>query len=228
MAKLVAIVPCFNGVIDVACDRGLRELEGRGVTVWREPGFSAIDKARSVLATRALAAGFDALMWIDADIVFEPEDVVRLHASGEPLVAGLYAKKGQRELAAHLLPDTRSIQFGPHGGLFEARYVGAGFLYTRQEVYRRMEAALPRCDLRFGGGGFVPYFLPAVIEDRGGAWYLAEDYAFCERARQLGFRILVDSRVRLGHAGRYVYGWEDAGRNVDRFDDYRFDVLPSE
>jgi GT2 family glycosyltransferase len=228
MRKLVVIVPCFNGVIDVECERGLRELERRGIDVWREPGFSAIDKARSVLASRALHAGYDALMWIDADIVFRPDDVDRFHACGEPFIAGLYAKKGRRELAAHLLPGTQSIQFGQRGGLFEVRYVGTGFLYAAAEVYRRMEAQLPVCDRSFDGRGFVPYFLPAVIEDRDkGAWYLSEDYAFCERARQVGCRIMVDSRVRIGHAGRYVYSWEDAGSSVERFDNYRFDIVPA-
>jgi GT2 family glycosyltransferase len=39
-----------------------------------------------------------------------------------------------------------------------------------------------------------------------GPWYLAEDYAFCERARQCGFKIMADTTIRLWHIGEYAYG----------------------
>jgi hypothetical protein len=225
LPRTVALVPCYGGIIDVECEQSLRELERRGIQVWRAPGYAAIDKARSVLASRALREGYEALVWIDADITFRADDVCALVASGEPFVGGLYPKKGRRELAAHLLPETREILFGRRGSVLEVRYLGAGFLCTAAEVYRRMLPELPLCDERFGDP-FVPFFLPAVVDDGPERhWYLAEDYAFCERARRSGFRILADSRVRLGHAGRYVYSWEDAGGSLERFDDYRFVVV---
>ncbi len=49
-----------------------------------------------------------------------------------------------------------------------------------------------------------------------GPWYLAEDYAFCERARQCGFKIMADTSIRLWHIGEYAYGWEDAGSQRPR------------
>jgi len=55
-----------------------------------------------------------------------------------------------------------------------------------------------------------------VIADGQGYWYLGEDYAFCERARQAGHKVIVDTTIRLGHVGRYTYGWEDAGQAVPR------------
>ena len=50
--------------------------------------------------------------------------------------------------------------------------------------------------------------------------YLAEDWAFCERARAAGLPIFADPSIRLWHFGRYGYGWEDAGRSTERFDIY--------
>jgi predicted O-methyltransferase YrrM len=69
----------------------------------------------------------------------------------------------------------------------------------------------------------VPYFAPLVAADgRGDPWYLGEDFAFCERARQAGFPVQADTSIRLWHVGSYRYGWEDAGRDVPRFADYTF------
>jgi hypothetical protein len=56
------------------------------------------------------------------------------------------------------------------------------------------------------------------IED--GYWYLAEDYAFSQRARDCGFSIFADTRIRLWHVGSYRYGWEEAGFEPRRFDSF--------
>jgi hypothetical protein len=86
----------------------------------------------------------------------------------------------------------------------EARYSGCGFLFGRREVYERMrtQLALPECNKHFGRP-IVPYILPLLIPHRGGHWYLSEHYAFCERARQCGFRVMADTTIRLEHVGSY-------------------------
>ena len=39
--------------------------------------------------------------------------------------------------------------------------------------------------------------------------YLSEDWALTERAREAGFHIYIDSTIKLKHAGRYEYDWND-------------------
>jgi hypothetical protein len=199
----------------------LRALERRSVPVRRTVGLSRIDFARSLMATQALDEGFDHLFWIDDDIVFDPDDVFRLRDSGEALIAGVCAKKGKRELAVHAAPETAAFTFGTHGGIVEVRFAGTGFLYTHRRVYESMAAELPVCNESFGQR-VVPYFLPFVMSTEKGPWYLGEDFAFCERARRSGHRILVDTRIRLFHVGQYAYGWEDAGQALERFGDYTY------
>jgi hypothetical protein len=218
--SLVVIVPTYGG-LDPDCDTGLRALEAARIPVWRAGGFAAIDQARSQLATDALSQGFDEIMWIDADIVFDPLDVERLRAHDRSLVAGVYAKKSTRALALHIEPGTTAMTLGEGGGLVPVRYVGTGFMYTRRSLYDAMAKELPVCNQRFGKIT-VPYFLPMVVEDEAGPWYLGEDYAFCERARRLGVPILVDTRLRLWHAGRHAFGWEEAGADPVRFASYRY------
>ena len=60
----------------------------------------------------------------------------------------------------------------------------------------------------------IPFFHPLIQPIDDGYWYLAEDYAFSERARRAGISIYADTTIRLWHVGSYRYGWEDAG--VDR------------
>jgi 3',5'-cyclic AMP phosphodiesterase CpdA len=214
--RCVVLVPYLTHV-EPACDAGLRELERRGIAVRRHPSTAAVDRMRCELATTALADGFDELMWIDSDIAFDPDDVDRLRGHDLPIVGGIYAKKGVQDLAVHLEPETIQIQMGEGGALVDVRYLGTGFLCTQRRVYDDIQRtfSLPPCNTRFGKPA-VPYFLPMVIADGPGYWYLGEDYAFCERARQAGHKVVVDSTIRLGHIGAYTYGWEDAGQAMPR------------
>jgi hypothetical protein len=218
--------------IEPACEAALRELERRGYRVWRVHGLMQIDLARCQLASDALAAGCEETLWIDADTGFHPDAVERLRSHAEPIVCGIYPKKGKRELAIHAMPGTTEILFGKRGGLIELQYAPTGFLLVRQPVYERMREvlALPAC-IADTGRTVVPYYAPLVRPDREGWWYLAEDFAFCERARQCGFRIMADTTIRLWHLGSYDYGWEEAGGPIPRFHSYRFrlaDAQPSE
>ena len=205
----IILVPT-SGAIDSGCEQGLQELERCGYSVRRIGGFSAIDFGRCVIASEALRSGFEELMWIDADVVFHPDDIDRLRDHPFPLVCGIYAKKGRREFACDFLPGTQSLVFGKNGGLLEIRYAGFGFMLTRCDVYDtlRSHLSLPECNQRFGPP-IVPWFMPLLVPDGTGLWYLAEDYAFCERARQSGIRIMANTRIRLYHVGSHGYSWED-------------------
>ncbi|HEX5444103.1 MAG TPA: hypothetical protein VFW87_09760, partial [Pirellulales bacterium] len=52
--------------------------------------------------------------------------------------------------------------------------------------------------------------------------YLAEDYGFCRRARQCGFKIYADTSIRLWHIGSYRYGYEDASAEITRAKTHHF------
>ena len=224
--KCVILVPVAHH-IEPKCDEALRALEQRGYKVWRVWGHSAIDQGRCQMATDALAQGFDELMWIDADIGFEPDSVERLRAHDLPISCGVYVKKGQRAVAAYVLPSTQTLVFGEGGGLTELFYGATGFLHTRRDVYERIQRTqnLPVCNVWDGHGmPTVPYFLPMIVPWRGGSWYLGEDFAFFERARRSGFKIMADTRIRLQHYGGYGYAWEDAGHELPRFATFNLNI----
>lgn len=204
------------------CEAGLRDLERRGYEVRRVGGFANVDIGRSKVASDAMADGFDETMWIDADVGFSADDVERLRSHRLPISSAIYPKKGPRELACHVLPGTKELAFGKDGGLVEILYANGGFLHIRREVYEKVrdQLSLPICNGRFGGP-FWPWFHPVLKPDGEGVWYLNEDWSFCERARQVGYRVYADTTIRLTHYGTYGYSWEDAGISQRRFDSFR-------
>ena len=222
--RCVVLVP-FGGQIVPDCEAGLRALERLGYQVRRVGGHAAIDQVRNRMATDALLDGFDELMWVDSDIVFRPEDVEALRRHGLPVVCGIYPKKGSRVLACHVLAGTPRLVFGRGGGLAEILYAGAGFLLTRREVYLTIQdrLALPVCNERFGRP-MIPFFEPMSRALEDGYWSLGEDYAFSERARRCGFKVMADTTIRLWHVGSFRYGWEDAGTDRERFGSFTIEL----
>lgn len=221
--KLCAVLVPTSRYIEPECEESLRALEQRGYVVRRLYGCAAIDAARNVLATRALEEGFEETFWIDADVAFEPDAVERIRSHNLPIVCGVCAKKGVRELAAGLLPGTPEIVFGEGGGICEILYAGTGFLHVRREAYEtiRDKLSLPTCNASSNRRA-IPFFMP-MIEQWGDRFiYLAEDYSFCRRARQCGFKIYADTSIRLWHIGNYRYGYEDASTAVARVSTHRY------
>lgn len=222
--RCVILVPVADQIVP-GCENGLTELKGLGYTVRRIWGFRDIDVARSQMATDALADGFDELMWIDSDIVFDTPSIARLRAHQLPLVCGLYAKKGPRAMACQMLPGTKAIDFGQNAKLTKVRYAGCGFMLTRRSAYEAIQQhlKLPLC--RAGANtSLVPYFMPLLQPGPQGPWYLAEDYAFCERARRSGLKIIADPSIRLWHMGVKRYSWEETGSLQMRYDQYKFHI----
>lgn len=210
------------------CESSLRELERRGYPVIRARGGAQIDYLRSQMASDFLGEGFDETMWIDSDIGFTADDVDKVRSHQLPIACGLYARKGALAIAAKCLPGTASLSFGLAGGLVEIMYAGTGFLHIRREVYEAVERKfnLPTCNVGTGRQ-LVPFFLPMVAPIDGEPFYLSEDYSFCERARQAGFKIMADTSIRLWHIGSYRYGWEDAARPPMRHDAFVYSISPA-
>ncbi|HEY6077373.1 MAG TPA: hypothetical protein VIW29_01135 [Polyangiaceae bacterium] len=216
--RRLAICP-YHSFIEPACERGLAGLERRGWMVWRRPGSAAIDRERSRLATAALDEGYDALLWVDSDQDFEPEAADALDDLGVPFVSALIARRGVRDFACVFDEATGPIGVGTAGSVVPVRYVGAGFALVRRVAFEAVQAhfALPR--ILDAAGAIVPFYLPMVTEvTPGRLGYLGEDFAFCERLRRARIDVLVDTRLRIGHIGRYTYQWEDVLQPTVRVD----------
>lgn len=222
--KCAVLMP-VSGAMEWATEMHLIELMHRGYAIQKIYGCANVDIARSQLASDALTQGFEELFWIDSDISFQIDDFERLRAHDLPLVCGLYPKKlKEGGLAAILEDDTETLVFGEQGGLVEIKWAGTGFFYTKRCVYEDIKAKLNMPDCMIGRKGTInPYFMPFVIPgpkvngDKETHLYLGDDTSFCERARQVGYKIYADTTIRLDHIGKYRYSWEDISGTRDRY-----------
>ena len=167
-----------------------------------------------------LSGEHDSLLFIDSDMLFDPDDAIKLFRRPEPVVAGLYAAKllGNGQINAHFVDETKPIKFGAWADrLYPLKRVGGGFLRIKVDFLKRMIRELKLPYVRSGPMFVWPFFMPAIIEEDGERRYLTEDYAFAWRCEQMGEPILGDTSFRLYHLGDYTYGWEEAtGQHVPR------------
>lgn len=225
-SQCVVLVP-YMGAIETPCEQGLRGLEAAGVQVRRRPGSSGIDVARNEMVSDALHDGFESIMFVDSDLGFEVADALRLLLRPEPVVSGIYAKKGPREVASSFAEGVKKVVFGPEApGLYPLRYAATGFLRVRAEVLRHMieRLKLPLCNTHWGRGVW-PFFQPLIVPQGEGKFhYLGEDWAFSQRLNMIGVTPLADTSFRLYHWGPYGFSWEEAGTEHPRYQTYTLNL----
>lgn len=160
----------------------------------------------------------DVFLMVDDDIIFKPEDaerVTKLARDRRSLACGAYSVRDGSHLSGRALEVGVAKPFGPGLPPREYRYAGTGFMAVHRDVVEALIATMPECsnnDL----DSFWPLFDCAFLHDGKlvedpttiageQAEYLSEDYAFCERARHLGFKVWLDPSTILGHISKTVY-----------------------
>jgi hypothetical protein len=172
-------------------------------------GESLIPRARNRLTADFLATDCTHLLFIDCDLIFRVEDVERLATHDEAIVSGFYPIKwdGKLLFAGRALNDLPPVG---ERGLLPLRYIGSGFLLVRRDVFEKMIAAY---------GDEISYRCYHTERPEHDFWrvgvyrqgqgqpgrYLSEDYYFCQRALDLGFKVYGDTQVILKHIGPIAY-----------------------
>jgi hypothetical protein len=144
-------------------------------------------------------------MFIDADIRFEPDAMLKMLACDKDVIAGLYPKKALPvNYVINLKPETK-IQ----GDIFTVDTAGTGFLLFKRSVYEKLIAAHPETKYVDDVGLGKQYepmmysIFDCEIDERG--HYLSEDWLFCRRWQKLGGEIWAHSKVLLNHIGHYEF-----------------------
>ena len=195
----------------------VRELDKRGIGF--EEGFGVgdalVSRSRSMVASAFLRSDCDVLLTIDTDIWFRAEDAIALaeKAVAYDIIAGLYMTRNLRTQPALMLPN-KPVVMAPDSEPVEAQFVSTGFMAVHRSVFEKLSETLPLCHVNWEDKGldtsFWPFYMPYVIPWEGdGHMYLSEDWAFCQRAKDLGFKTWLDPSIRLGHSGQVMFTLED-------------------
>jgi hypothetical protein len=207
----VVLVPS-GAVVDRGFEAALAALNRRGYPVRRVRQATSPPGFRDRMASEALAAGFAELLWLDPAVVFDPADVEKLRGLNLPVACGVYPWPGRRGLVCEFPAGTASVRFGRAGGPVPVLTCGLGFALVRRAVFEAIAKQNPP-------GSPAAYFA-APTKDDAVTSRVAEDVAFCGRARSAGFDVVADTSIRLWHVGPTRLGWEDAGGDRPRHDEY--------
>lgn len=145
------------------------------------------------------------LMFIDVDLGFDAESILRLLVANQDLVGGVYPMKR--------IPIRYVINTVPNpvvnGDLIEVSTLGTGFMLVKREVILKMIAAHPELKYRDNigiGAQFEPFMyglFDTMIDPDGN--YLSEDWTFCYLWRLMGGKVFADTGIKLDHTGYHKY-----------------------
>lgn len=154
-----------------------------------------IANQRAELTLDAMREGCSHVLFIDSDMRFPQDMISRLLAHDLDIVATncarrriptgptaqIYKPDGERELI-WTMPDSAGLQ--------EVHSVGMGVMMIKSSVFKALAE---------------PWYETPWRHDKRG--YIGEDVYFCRKARDAGFKILIDHDVskEIGHVGMFEF-----------------------
>lgn len=217
-ANIFFATPCYGGVLTdqyfLSMFRATQMLSQYGIkfriTTLRNE--SLITRARNILTAMFVESECTHLMFIDADIEFQPEDIIRAIAHDKDILAGAYPKKAlpvQYAINFKFI-DKEKRRVRVENGAAEVLDASTGFFMIKRRVVEKMMAEYP--ELHYKNDSNIDpkfneycYALFDTIIDQRDNRYLSEDYCFCRRWQDLGGEIWIDLNTKLNHVGSYTF-----------------------
>lgn len=239
--KIVYIAtPCYGcqlSVVYLASLLGLQSaLLQRGVhTIVDFIGNeSLVERARNIFVARFLHTEATHLLFIDADIGFRPESVLKLLDSDKDIATGVYSKKSfdwaqiRQKLEAgdtepvHQMGLDFNINIASRSAPIEDGMVrvldsATGFMLIKRRVLETMCEAYREelhCVNDIMNQPIKDYVaLFACMIDPVTKRFLSEDYSFCRRYQKMGGEIWADLTNPLAHIGTNVFSGDITARD---------------
>lgn len=168
-----------------------------------------VHDARQQLAEEVLNEGADYILWLDADMRFPPDLLIRLLKRSEPFVGTNYSTRTgipeytalKRITSSGDGPSKRCVTGPDSTGLEEVQAVGMGAALVHASVFRALHDP-------HGPDG--PWFWYRWLDELD--QQMGEDVYFCELVRDAGFAVYVDHDVSkdVAHVGDFSFKLEHA------------------
>lgn len=177
-------------------------------------GSSNLPRARNELVARFLASECTDMIFVDDDMGWKPEAIVRLLASDKDVIGGVGRKRVDKPNSD---PDVWCVHFPESAdtrldqdemGNVRVMAVGTGLLKISRSVFEKMIAAHPEWK-RAGHDGMSEAVKANYYQffrfDPDDSTEMGEDFVFCKRWRELGGTIWIDPTIWLSHVGNRAY-----------------------
>ena len=145
---------------------------------------SVLHENRRRLVKKAQELEATHLLFVDSDMSFEPDAVLKLLAHEKDIIGVHCNKRGlPLRTTVVLKPGQRELK-----DLDTCNALGTGFLLINMEVFKKISE---------------PWFFWGL--DESGDTIEGEDHWFCRKAKEAGYDIWVDLTQKVGHEGSYIY-----------------------
>lgn len=165
-----------------------------GVVELPKADSSLVYDARNNLAQYAIDAGADYILWLDSDMSFEPDTLLKMQKAigDKDFLTGLYFKRrppygptiykelGYKPLEDGMVePVAEAYEDYPKDSVFEIAGCGFGCVLMKTQMAWAI----------WQGRGLP--FSPILG--------FGEDISFCIKAREMGYKMYCDSSIKFGH-----------------------------
>jgi predicted O-methyltransferase YrrM len=161
-------------------------------------GNCHVDDARNSVVRDFLESDCTELVFLDADVNWEPPQLVQLCSRDLDVVGGVYPyrRDGSDNMPVRMMGGKAMTR----DGLLEVEGLPTGFLRIRRHVLERLASTAPAYfDKVYETRLVFARPVPGADKTRWGG-----DIDFCNRARAAGFKLFADCELRLGHTGTIV------------------------
>lgn len=153
---------------------------------------SILPRERHALAKHALENSATHILWLDSDMRFPKDTLLRLLAHDKAIVAANYVTRRPPIVptAADLDGNYDYMLPNEPEPLVEVLRAGMGVMLTSIDVFTKIQR---------------PWF--AIGYNRNDDEYVGEDVFFCQRARAEGFAVWIDTNLskQIAHTGSFEY-----------------------
>lgn len=168
-------------------------------------GCSDLGYGRNLLAARFLNSECTDLVWIDDDVYWNSEDIMRLIASPHDVIGGMYRRK------IHEYPEENPLSWCGHPlpkgesetderGARTIKEIGFGFIKTSRECLEKM---ISGCNLPHRYDEDLKLDIHRFFHFDGLGH--SEDFGFCKDWRSIGGKIWCDPAITMAHVGEFAY-----------------------
>jgi len=181
---------------------------------------SLVTHGRNLLTCGFLDSGFDYMLFVDADVEFQPEAVARMLVPKKDIICTPYRVKEEKVKYAVKFKDSNDIRIEPFD-LVEIDEGPAGLMMIKRVVFERLMDKRPDLKINFDVATrtkmnkeigamedaidrYMYNFWDTTFGLDTGEWK-GEDLSFCALAREAGFKIYANLDSGTTHHGSWGF-----------------------